>query len=342
MCFCVRFVGVDELRRKAQLLASSPTSPCKPSSSSSSSGSNSPKPSSAPATNSSSRGAYTDEQERGARRILAVSKRCHYEVLGLSKGASSAEIKKSYRKMALKYHPDKNNAPSADDAFKAVNAAFQVLNDATKREQYDQYGHEAAERASQQGGDPGGFGGGGFPGGFGAHHYRGGQVSPEDLFNMFFQGGPGGGARVFHTNFGGAPRARRGGNENAQQNQGAGEEKDFFQKIFQFLPIIMLLLMTFGGMGDSTPEKVNYSLYEKHPYVIRRTTKTHGVVPDIPYFVNDKFATRTTKYELPRVEKVIEKEYREKLQYKCQVQREKKNSEVYKVSEVDVHMLWAF
>src|SRR5215471_5919191 len=78
-----------------------------------------------------------------------MTKRDYYEVLGIQKGASEEEIKKAYRKMALKFHPDKNPGDkTAEEAFKEVGEAYEVLNDAQKRAAYDQYGHAAFDRRS--------------------------------------------------------------------------------------------------------------------------------------------------------------------------------------------------
>ncbi|RKQ37833.1 molecular chaperone DnaJ [Oceanobacillus halophilus] len=102
-----------------------------------------------------------------------MSKRDYYEVLGIEKGASKDEIKKAYRKLARKYHPDVNKEADAADKFKEVKEAYEVLSDENKRAQYDQFGHAGA---SGQG--FGGFGGGAEDfGGFG------------DIFDMFFGGG---------------------------------------------------------------------------------------------------------------------------------------------------------
>src|SRR5690625_5188095 len=102
-----------------------------------------------------------------------VSKRDYYEVLGVSKDASKEEIKKSYRKLARKYHPDVNKEADAAEKFKEAKEAYEVLSDEQKRTQYDQFGH-----SGPQGQGFGAFGGGAQDfGGFG------------DIFDMFFGGG---------------------------------------------------------------------------------------------------------------------------------------------------------
>jgi len=109
---------------------------------------------------------------------MAENKRDYYEVLGIEKSASEDEIKKAYRRLAKKYHPDLNPGDAqAEKNFKEVNEAYSVLSDADKKAKYDQYGHAAFDPAS--GGFDGGFGGfGGFDmGGFG------------DFFESFFGGG---------------------------------------------------------------------------------------------------------------------------------------------------------
>lgn len=81
-----------------------------------------------------------------------MAKRDYYEVLGISKDASKEEIRKAYRKLAMKYHPDKNPDKSAEDKFKEASEAYEVLSDAEKRSRYDQYGHAGLEGAFGQGG----------------------------------------------------------------------------------------------------------------------------------------------------------------------------------------------
>ena len=107
---------------------------------------------------------------------MAENKRDYYEVLGLSKGATPDEIKKAYRTLAKKYHPDMNPGDKEAEAkFKEVNEAYAVLSDEEQRQKYDQFGHAAFDPTS--GGGYGGFGG--FEGGF----------DFSDLFSSFFGGG---------------------------------------------------------------------------------------------------------------------------------------------------------
>ncbi|EUJ25013.1 chaperone protein DnaJ [Listeria grandensis FSL F6-0971] len=107
-----------------------------------------------------------------------MAKRDYYEVLGVSKGASADEIKKAYRKLSKQYHPDINKETGADEKFKEISEAYEVLIDASKRSQYDQYGHVDPNQGFGGGGS---YGGGGFGGqGFGGF---------EDIFDTFFGGG---------------------------------------------------------------------------------------------------------------------------------------------------------
>jgi molecular chaperone DnaJ len=122
-----------------------------------------------------------------------MSDKNYYDVLGIDKNASEADIKKAFRKLARKYHPDVNrDDPKTSEAkFKEVNEAYSVLSDETKRAQYDQYGHSAYTQGATSGGGPGAGGFGGF-GGFSSN--GGGAGGLGDMFDMFF-GGQGGGRR---------------------------------------------------------------------------------------------------------------------------------------------------
>src|SRR3954447_20521533 len=121
---------------------------------------------------------------------MAVTKRDYYEILGVARSASGEEIKRSYRRLAMKYHPDRNNGDTrgkAEAKFKECAEAYEVLSDDTKRARYDQYGHAGVQ---------------------GAHDFS--HMDVGDIFSMFddiFGGALGGGRR---SGGGGAQRAHRG------------------------------------------------------------------------------------------------------------------------------------
>ncbi len=128
----------------------------------------------------------------------------YYSILGVSKSASPAEIKSAYRKLALKWHPDKNKGTDTHNKFKEINEAYEVLSNPDKKTRYDQFGHDNFKQASQGGGGPQGnpFGGGFYSqqGGninfedlFGGANFGGGGFNgdPFDLFGSFFGGGQG-------------------------------------------------------------------------------------------------------------------------------------------------------
>lgn len=122
-----------------------------------------------------------------------MSKRDYYDVLGVAKGASAEEIKKAYRKLAIKYHPDKNpDDKSAEDKFKEAAEAYEVLSSPEKKQRYDQFGHAGV----------GGAAGGGYGGG--------GGMNMEDIFSQFGDIFGGGGGSPFDSFFGGG-QSRGGG-----------------------------------------------------------------------------------------------------------------------------------
>lgn len=134
-----------------------------------------------------------------------MAKRDFYEVLGVAKSASDQEIKKAYRQLAKKYHPDVNKDAGADGKFKEVQEAYEVLSDSTKRSQYDQYGHAAFDQN-------GGFGGGGGFEDFG------------DIFSSMFGGGFGG--------FGGSSRRANPNAPQKGQDRFMSMQIDFLDAVF--------------------------------------------------------------------------------------------------------------
>lgn len=109
--------------------------------------------------------------------FCAIAAKSYYDILQVPKGASEDQIKRAYRKLALKYHPDKNQGnEEANKKFAEINNAYEVLSDSEKRNIYDQYGEEGLKQFSAGGGRGGGGGGGG--------------MNFQDIFSTFFGGGP--------------------------------------------------------------------------------------------------------------------------------------------------------
>ena len=128
----------------------------------------------------------------------------YYKILGVARGASDDEIKKAYRKLALKYHPDKNQSAGAEERFKEIGEAYDVLSDSKKKQIYDQYGEEGLKGG--MGGGPSAGGHGGMPdfgnGGF-SYSYHG---DPRATFSQFF-----GGSNPFASFFSASPGGMGGG-----------------------------------------------------------------------------------------------------------------------------------
>lgn len=230
-----------------------------------------PSPAAAPSGSASSTAgtggdgrAYTQAQVAMVEKVLRAKqggRGAHYRVLELQSTCTEAEIKRSYRKLALKLHPDKNSAPKADEAFKAVGLAYGTLSDPQKRTIYDRYGEEDPDNRG------GGGGGGVRHGGGGGVHFRPGQeVSPEDIFNMFFGGGMAGGGMGgmhrgpggmhFYSNFGG-PGVRARPRQQQQQQRGAGAAQEEqgpagMAGLLQLVPFLLILILSFFNMSDTS------------------------------------------------------------------------------------------
>ncbi|KAF9426048.1 hypothetical protein BGZ94_006995 [Podila epigama] len=265
-----------------------------------------PRPRSTPAEHKPAERDYTPEQVAAVKAIRS-SGGDFYKVLGVSKTATDSEIKKAYRKLALQMHPDKNAAPGADEAFKIVSKAFTVLSDPQKRAIFDQHGPDEG-KSSGVNYDRANPTGHGFGGGMHGMHGFGEEISPEELFNMFFGGGQFGGS--FHSATFAGPgfgarqfRQRTQHTQHRQHHQHPHQQADGAHggtstaSLIQLLPLILLFVISMAsnlfsggessssgsssGLQYATPE---FSLSSHGSYKAPRFTSAHHV----PYFVNER------------------------------------------------------
>ncbi|XP_068625977.1 dnaJ homolog subfamily B member 14 [Battus philenor] len=237
---------------------------------------------------------YTQDQLDAVRRINTKCKD-YYEILGVSKEAPDSDIKKAYKKLALQLHPDKNHAPGAAEAFKAIGNAAAILTDPEKRKQYDLRGEEPAHSPH-------------------THHqtyYARGfesDLTAEELFNMFFGATafPGGGPTVYSRR-----RARD------------PEPRDSHTGLVQLLPVLVLVLLSMmSGFFISEPV---FSLTPSSKYPVPRET----VNLKVPYYVKENFHT-DYQGSLRRLEMAIEEEYIVGLRHACQRERNYRDSMAWK------------
>ena len=235
---------------------------------------------------------YTREQEIMCRELL--QKTDFYDILGLQKTASQDELKKSYRKLALKLHPDKNQAPSASEAFKKINKSFACLSDEVKRKRYDQTGQEDI-----QGIEMNGFNNGDFA----EHIFR-------EFFNeSFFAAGPG-----FHRVY----RTQSGFhfNNHAQTNPAAAGRNQFTQ----FLPILVLIILSVASNFQMSSSEV-FSFHYTTQYSVKKITENLN----IEYYLQPAYAKELTYNERITLENKVEQVYFNYLAQECENQKAKKN-----------------
>lgn len=198
---------------------------------------------------------YTEEHVQLVRQIK--SKKDYYSILGVEKSCSVEEIRKAYRKLSLKVHPDKNKAPGAEEAFKKVGKAFKCLSDGDSRKQYDQTGlvdefeynqqNNVRQRRRRTGND-----------------FFDDDFDPDEIFRAFFgQRDAFRNARVNRT------RTTDGGAHHREDLGGNGPNLMLLLQLLPFLIIILLAYLPF-----SEPE---YSLQKNYSYQFKKTTENHGV-----------------------------------------------------------------
>ncbi|RID42781.1 hypothetical protein BRARA_J02641 [Brassica rapa] len=255
-------------------------------------GSTAPKPSlrqrgssSSSASSSSSSASFTEEQRAIVREIK--SKKDYYEILGLAKTSSVEDMRRAYRKLSLKVHPDKNKAPGSEEAFKSVSKAFQCLSNDDARRKYDVSGSDEPSYQTRRR----------------QHHsFYDDEFDADEIFRSFFGGG--GGATQFRSfNFGGGNRAAT--------NQAASDTTGFNPRVLlQLLPVVFILLLNFMP----SPQPI-YSLSASYQYEHKFTTHR-----GVNYFVRSaKFEQEypINSLERQRVEAQVERDYLSILGQNC-------------------------
>jgi len=242
--------------------------------------------------------AYTEEQITIVGQIKV--KKDYYQILGLERGCTVEDVRKAYRKLSLKVHPDKNKAPGAEEAFKLVSKAFQCLSNEESRKRYDLLGSEepaytrvAARRHAR-----------GFDGFYDA------DVDAEEIFRNFF-----GGMAPAGAPFGFQFRAGGMGGPSFHQTQGDGGFN--LRAPIQILPVIILILLNFLPSNDPV-----YSLSRSYPYENKIVT-ARGV----PYFVKSAKFEQEYPYqssERASLERHIERDYFTILAQNCRVEMQRR------------------
>jgi DnaJ family protein B protein 12 len=291
--------------------------------------------------------AYTIEQKAAVLRVRRCGATAFYDILGLEEVKSScseSDIKKAYRKLSLLTHPDKNGYDGADEAFKMVSRAFQVLSDAEKKSKFDKFGGDPESRTAQASNSGfSGFarpqGGGGPFGGFGGFE-EGPEISPEELFRQFFGGGFGGGRGgggfpgMFDTGPGfvfnmGGPGVRVhqfGGGAPRRRPREAGEPaaeggSSIINIIFQLLPLFLLFILPLlsslftGGSSYGPTFRLDKAL---NPHTKKLVTPRHRV----NYWVNPNDYTELSRRQRTDLEQKVEVKFVSDLGYRCQAEQQ--------------------
>lgn len=249
---------------------------------------------------------YSPEQLEAVKRI----KHCknYYEILGLSKDATEEDLKKAYRKLALKFHPDKNHAPGATDAFKAIGNAYAVLSNADKRKRYDQFGEEKVHTSRH------GHSHSDFHRGFEA------DISPEDLFNMFFGGGfPSSNVHVYSNG-----RMRYTHQQRPERRE---QQRDGGLALFvQLMPILILIIVSVLSQLIVSSPTYSLSLRPSIGHTHRRLTE----LLKVPYYVSAQFSEEYTGMNLRNVERNVEDDYISSLRNNCWKEKQQKEGLLYR------------
>ena len=274
----------------------------------------------------------TQAQKDIVRKIKATKNL--YERIGVPRDVDANTLKKAYRKLSMKVHPDKNPAPGAEEAFQMLQKAYGILEDDQKRRYYDQTGEESAQAAAANRGR-GGFGGGGF-GGPGFQFGRGGRggvhhVDMDDIFAQFFGAGMQMPGNRHNVN-----RQQRQQRQNRQQQQGEQGERAQ-DSMGQFVFVIIMMLSLFSTSFTSTQESL-FSFQRSGEFSVARETDTGTKTQ---YYVRQNFEPslrRSSKEDqlrtLFKIEYEVDQSMEQHLHRQCQRDKE---SNVFKARKLQYH-----
>lgn len=259
---------------------------------------------------------WTPEQKAMADKINKC--KTYYSILELeqSEAADEAKIKKAYRKLALKMHPDKNAAPGASEAFKKLSAAYAVLSDTQKKREYDLTDLDITKSSSPPGAGGvrrrGGYSRGGF-----AYHEFDFDDQAEDIFNLFFGGGLNGHQmrrRHFQTN---AAHARQ-----RQDHEHYQETHNGLGLLFQMAPLLLILVMSLIT-NLLTPDPP-YSLSYTSDYRMKRFTENLNV----PFYTMKNFDNKYRKdsRDYNSLMNQIENDYKDRVRNSCFQEQQNKET----------------
>ncbi|KAM3862988.1 dnaJ homolog subfamily B member 12a [Diretmus argenteus] len=245
---------------------------------------------------------YTTEQLDAVKKIKSCKD--YYQTLGVEKTASEEDLKKAYRKLALKFHPDKNHAPGATEAFKAIGNAYAVLSNTEKRRQYDQYGEERSHPSRHRN----------------QRHDFEADISPEDLFNMFFGGGfPSSNVHVYRNG------RMHFGQQNRQERR--EQQRDGGLALFiQLMPILILIVISALSqmMVSQPPYSLSYRPSAGHIH------KRHTSALKVPFYVGERFNEEYSGNNMRNVEKSVEEDYISNLRNNCWKEKQQKEGLLYR------------
>ena len=214
-----------------------------------------------------------------------MKKKDYYDILNISKDATPEQIKKGYKKQAIRFHPDKNHSKLSTECFKKISEAYQCLSDPEKKSFYDKYGNEQEfkEQYFQRN-----------------HRYYQEEMDPFEAFNIFFGNGffPGGRYHFRRENF-------------QQEEQNTNQNR----KLLQFFPLIFLFLIyILPNLAFLFESKPLYQFTRNSLYNHKKKTSRNG----IEFFVNDKFIQKyPNNKDYKSLEPTIEKEYLNYLYEEC-------------------------